>query len=589
MTQLNYKREFAPRRLAFWIFWFGSHITLFLYGYYKQKNDVELNKLNVIGRSIWISRGAGLCLAYDGSLILLPVCRNLLKNLRVFKSLNYIIPFDENIWFHRQTSYAMLIFTLIHVFAHYINFWKLQELGIYNAWSIHYKTWAGLTGHIMLLIMVLIYTSSHAKMRNQSFETFWYTHNLSFFFMLCLYFHGYGCFVKTAEGKCKGYNSWRFTLISGFIYFSERVLRVIRARQETQITKVIDHPLKIIEIQFNKPSFRYKAGQYLFLNVPAISKWQWHPFTITSAPDDPYVSVHVRQIGDFTNKLGDLLGCNKDKGMPPSINLPTLKIDGSYGAPAVDVFDNKIAILIGCGIGVTPFASILRNIWYQQKNGKSSQLKRVEFIWICQDIGSFEWFQSLLKTLEDTMPQGFLKFHIYLTSRLRESIIQNIMINEFSSFDPLTNLGSRTHYGRPNFDELFDRLKSSINSKDSEIKIGVYYCGPNSLAKKLKRVCKKANSDGITTKRPDGTLRKERRVRPGFTPQEDIARYKNPNILEPVVKIKALEKKTRQIDRIKEKENKGESLTKEEENKLNNLDQVKKELENLQKLKAEEV
>ncbi|CAG8505682.1 11234_t:CDS:2 [Diversispora eburnea] len=29
------------------------------------------------------------------------------------------------------------------------------------------------------------------------------------------------------------------------------------------------------------------------------------------------------------------------------------------------------------------------------------------------------------------------------------------------------------------------------------------------------------------TRRPDGSLRKERRVRPGFIPQEDIAIYKN--------------------------------------------------------------
>ncbi|CAJ0642389.1 4720_t:CDS:1, partial [Entrophospora sp. SA101] len=66
------KREFAPKRLSFWIFWFSSHIGLFFYGFYKQKNDPELAHLNAIGFSVWTSRGAGLCLAYDGALILLP-------------------------------------------------------------------------------------------------------------------------------------------------------------------------------------------------------------------------------------------------------------------------------------------------------------------------------------------------------------------------------------------------------------------------------------------------------------------------------------------------------------------------------------
>ena len=31
-------------------------------------------------------------------------------------------------------------------------------------------------------------------------------------------------------------------------------------------------------------------------------------FTITSAPEDPYVSVHIRQVGDWTQALGERVG-----------------------------------------------------------------------------------------------------------------------------------------------------------------------------------------------------------------------------------------------------------------------------------------
>jgi NADPH oxidase len=34
--------------------------------------------------------------------------------------------------------------------------------------------------------------------------------------------------------------------------------------------------------------------------------------------------------------------------------MPRLRVDGPYGAPADDVFDNEVAVLIGTGIGVTP-------------------------------------------------------------------------------------------------------------------------------------------------------------------------------------------------------------------------------------------
>lgn len=33
--------------------------------------------------------------------------------------------------------------------------------------------------------------------------------------------------------------------------------------------------------------------------------------------------------------------------------LPQVRIDGPYGAPAEDVFDNEVAVLIGAGIGVS--------------------------------------------------------------------------------------------------------------------------------------------------------------------------------------------------------------------------------------------
>lgn len=107
----------------------------------------------------------------------------------------------------------------------------------------------------------------------------------------------------------------------------ERVYREIRIRSETKITRVIRHPyskmtthvdikqmlirLDAMEIQFKKPSMKYKAGQWLFLNAPSVSSQQWHPFTITSCPFDDYISVHVRQVGDFTRALADTLGAGQ--------------------------------------------------------------------------------------------------------------------------------------------------------------------------------------------------------------------------------------------------------------------------------------
>ena len=64
--------------------------------------------------------------------------------------------------------------------------------------------------------------------------------------------------------------------------------------ETNQYTKIIKHPSDVVEIRMNKKSFKYKPGQYLFLNCPHLSFYEWHPFTISSAPHEEFVSCHIR-------------------------------------------------------------------------------------------------------------------------------------------------------------------------------------------------------------------------------------------------------------------------------------------------------
>lgn len=55
------------------------------------------------------------------------------------------------------------------------------------------------------------------------------------------------------------------------------------------------------------------AGQYVFICLPELAIYQWHPFTLTSAPEEDFLSVHVRCVGDWTMSLAERLGCRWDK------------------------------------------------------------------------------------------------------------------------------------------------------------------------------------------------------------------------------------------------------------------------------------
>lgn len=189
-----------------------------------------------------------------------------------------------------------------------------------------------------------------------------------------------------------------------------------------------------------------------------------------------------------------------------------LRVDGPYGAPAEDVFENEIAVLIGTGIGVTPWASILKNIWHLRNEGPR-RLQRIEFIWICRDVTCFAWFQNLLLSLEDRFkidenPQSpsFLRIHMYLTQRINIDMATNICLNSVGFHkDPLTELKSRCHYGRPNFHKLFQDLRDSIENHtyldgleaSLRMKVGVYFCGPSVVARQVREACQKSSNGAV--------------------------------------------------------------------------------------------
>ena len=411
-----------------------------------------------------------------------------------------------------------------------------------SAVEIHYTQVGGITGHVMLLCMLFMFTTAHVKIRQQSYETFWYTHHLFIPFLLALYTHATGCFVRDSTHPyspfagtpfwkhCIGYEGWRWELFGGGLYLTERIYREISSRRSAKIYKVIRHPYDALEIQFFKPSMRYKAGQWLLVNIPTVSTTQWHPFTITSCPFDPYVSVHMRQVGDWTREVGDALGAGPTQakeydGLDPmgiyeialqnGQEMPSIRIDGPYGAPAEDVFDNEIAVLIGTGIGVTPWASILKNIYHLRASpNPPTRLRRVEFIWVCRDTSSFEWFQNLLSSLEAqslAAAEGsgagpeFLRIHIYLTQRLDVDQTANVYLNSVGvNLDPLTELRTRTNFGRPDFKRLFGAMREGIREGSymgdlthSKADVGVYFCGPNLAAKSIKKAAKCESGKGV--------------------------------------------------------------------------------------------
>ncbi|CAE6413369.1 unnamed protein product [Rhizoctonia solani] len=495
------------------------HLLVFALGFiHYDLKDNSVGARALFGITFPIARTAALVLHVDAAFILLPVCRNFISLLRL-SPLGDIIPFDKNITFHKATAWSIVFFSAVHILAHMVNFTRLgltqtKQIGplLVLFLQANFATGPGLTGWIMTISLGIMVWFAIEKRRRAHFERFWYSHHLFIVFFINWQLHGMFCMIKPDRPPYCNFNTigvfWRYWLVGGVIFIYERILREIRSRHRTYISKVIQHPSKVMEVQIKKEKTKTRAGQYIFLNCPEVSYFQWHPFTLTSAPEEDYISVHIRVVGDFTTAFSKALGCDFDskpdkKGSEkpkvvgtqanPPINrvLPRVMVDGPFGSASEDFLKFETVLLVGAGIGVTPFASILKSIWYRMNNFNDSaptRLSKVYFTWVIRDFGTAEWFHSLLHAIEEQDTQNRIEISIYLTAKIKEDDMNNILVQDVGAErDAITSLRAPTHFGRPNWDRVF----SSIGQKHPETDVGVFFCGPAVLSKTLKQMSNK--------------------------------------------------------------------------------------------------
>ncbi|KAL5457609.1 hypothetical protein EMCRGX_G034884 [Ephydatia muelleri] len=536
--------------------WICMNIALFIYQFY---NFTVLPRYfysrAVLREALAFARGPAIIINFNIILILLPVCRNLISLIRgtgrcMPRTVKRVL--DKNLTFHKAVAWTIIAASAMHIMAHYYNYERIAAAvrlnklnnteGVrllpsgtvrlellpanisLNPIAVCLVTAAGLTGHVITLALFLMVTSSLEFIRRSYFEIFWYTHHLFVIFLLGLAFHQFQQLlpVQTNAENVTGllhipsvcslqsldsctppkFNaapplSWTFMLAGLLIYIIERVIRFVRSLQRVVIIKVVQHPSKTIELQMRKKGFHTEAGQYVFINVPSVAYFEWHPFTLTSSPEEDYFSVHIRIVGDWSEELSKQLGSGRD-GFKQSWELPLITIDGPFGTASEDVFEHEVGMLVGAGIGVTPFASILKSVFYKLTTEKKISLKKVYFYWICPEPQSFEWFASMLSSVEEQLTargmSDFLDIHIYLSRGWKDKDAFAVYLREGEERDAVTGLQARTHYGRPDWSNIFDEISLSHANTD----VGVFFCGPPALSHNLHEKCNQytGRSDG---------------------------------------------------------------------------------------------
>ncbi|XP_031253692.1 respiratory burst oxidase homolog protein A-like [Pistacia vera] len=504
------------------LFWLMICVALFAWKFIQYSHRTAFQ---VMGYCLSTAKGAAETLKFNMAIILLPVCRNSITWLRKNRRISSVIPFNDNINFHKLIAGGIVVGVILHGGTHLAcDFPRISgsDSSIFRqtiaaSFGYHQPSYIQIlattevaTGIAMVVLMSIAFSLATKWPRRQSpslprsvrqvtgYNTFWYSHHLFIFVYALLIVHSMFLFLTSNVTEK---TTWIYIAIPVLLYAGERIFRAVRSRfYEIEVLKVSFYPGKVLSLKLNKPKgFNHKGGMYTFLQCPQISPFEWHPFSLTSGPADDHLSVHIRALGDWSYQLYSLF---QEAVLTGAKELPKIYIDGPYGAASQDYIKYDIVILIGLGIGATPFISILKDIANGLQNTQLDQVcssqkgpLKAYLYWVTREQSSFDWFRDIMKEIsKPNLKQSVIEIHNFLTSIYQEGNVRSALISIIQALyyrktgiDIVSRTPVRTHFARPNWLNVFSKLAR----KHRGARIGVFYCGPSGLARELARLCTK--------------------------------------------------------------------------------------------------
>ncbi|KAH9629502.1 hypothetical protein HF086_015832 [Spodoptera exigua] len=410
-------------------------------------------------------------------------------------SIQQYIPLDSSIQFHKIVACTALFFSLLHTAGHMVNFYHVSTQPVENlrclTKEVHFTSdfRPGVSGVLLFVIMCVIFVFAHPVIRKRAYPWFWRAHSLHvLLYALCLV-HG----LARLTGAPR---FWIFFLGPAIIYTLDKVVSLRTKYLALDVLETEMLPSDVIKIKFYRPpNLKYLSGQWVRLSCTAFKKEEFHSFTLTSAPHENFLSCHIKAQGPWTWKLRNYFDpCNFN-----TEDHPKIRIQGPFGGGNQDWYKFEVAVMVGGGIGVTPYASILNDLVFGTSTNRYSGVacKKVYFLWICPSHKHFEWFIDVLRDVERKDVTNVLEIHIFITQFFHKFDLRTTMLyiceNHFqrlSRTSMFTGLKAVNHFGRPDMSSFlkFVQKKHSYVSK-----IGVFSCGPRPLTKSVMSACEQVN------------------------------------------------------------------------------------------------
>ncbi|KAG0611876.1 hypothetical protein M758_7G172500 [Ceratodon purpureus] len=333
----------------------------------------------------WIHAGItlGRVSVFPISLLFLPISRS----SPIYRMMN--IPFEQALRYHTWLGHLTMTILLGHA-SIFVGVFAYKQQILIKELSLPNTEVSVLAGLIAFIVGLLMWTSALSYIRRKHFNLFYYVHQLYWIF--------FAFFVYHVGVKHAGYS-----MGSIFLYFVDRFFRFQQSRRKMSISNAKILSNGVVELKIPKSSnLKYNAISFLFINIPNISLLEWHPFSIASSSLDKSnnITIYIKPKGDWTQNLNTLIKKSindvKFQGCPFATKF---FMEGPYGHESNYFLRYDTLLLIGGGIGITPFLAIISDILHRYELEKEEDLPiYINLIWMVQTCKDMDILKQISPT-----------------------------------------------------------------------------------------------------------------------------------------------------------------------------------------------
>ncbi|KAI9353868.1 hypothetical protein BDR26DRAFT_914075 [Obelidium mucronatum] len=389
-------------------------------------------------------------LAFLLGLVMLPASKN--SFFATLLDLPYTSTLRVHIWLGYAIFWAIAFHLVFCIIGYSLDATPLYEKFFTVAADMPWgkSKYFFLMGMISFFLFAIITATSVAYVRRRHYNFFYVTHFLFVAAIAFAYFHASMSIFYMIPGIC-------LYTIDGFI-------RLHSYRSKEHITNVVFEESGYVSITIATTKCGSTLpGQFMRVNVPSVSTFEFHPLSIVQATPDS-VSFLFRPNGKETEWT-----CLLASKLASTPNL-AVHLQGPFGKPIGIAYDTLQQVLVFhvAGTGLSSCIAAIELVLERNALLENIVPVKIFLFWSSRNMGmeNLSWIQGHLKGLKN------ITVELFQTS------------DDPGDIAPTSITTTRVIHHRPNLRQLLKKHVSALVSDcGGVLNAGVFVCGPETFVR----------------------------------------------------------------------------------------------------------